>query len=61
MYFVGVVALVACGPAQKISDTYSRSIDYEYKFHIDTLTTEKLQWSFTYRDGHSDTWTFFRK
>ena len=46
---------------QKISDTYSRSIDYEYKFHIDTLTTEKLQWSFTYRDGHSDTWTFFRK
>ncbi|MBQ1408385.1 MAG: hypothetical protein IIY87_01355 [Bacteroidales bacterium] len=46
---------------QKISDTYSRSIDYEYNFHIDTLTTEKLQWSFTYRDGHSDTWTFFRK
>ena len=47
--------------AQKISDMYSRSIDYEYKFHLDTLTAEKLQWSFTYRDGHSDTWEFFRK
>lgn len=46
--------------AQKISDMYSRSIDYEYQFHIDTLTAEKLQWSFTYRDGHSDNWTFFR-
>ncbi len=47
--------------AQRISNMYSRSIDYEYKFHLDTLTAEKLQWSFTYRDGHSDTWTFFRK
>ena len=47
--------------AQKIADTYRGSIDYEYKFHIDTLTAEKLQWSFTYRDGHSDTWTFHRK
>lgn len=46
---------------QKIADTYRNSIDYEYKFHIDTLTTEKLQWSFTYRDGHSDTWQFYRK
>lgn len=47
--------------AQKIANMYSRSIDYEYKFHLDTLTAEKLQWSFTYRDGHSDTWTFHRK
>lgn len=47
--------------AQRIANMYSRSIDYEYKFHLDTLTAEKLQWSFTYRDGHSDTWTFFRK
>lgn len=46
---------------QKIADTYSGSIDYEYKFHLDTLTAEKLQWSFTYRDGHSDTWQFYRK
>ncbi len=47
--------------AQRIANMYSRSIDYEYKFHLDTLTAEKLQWSFTYRDGHSDTWTFYRK
>ncbi len=47
--------------AQKIADTYRGGIDYEYKFHLDTLTAEKLQWSFTYRDGHSDTWTFYRK
>ena len=46
--------------AQKIIGMYSGSIDYEYKFHIDTLTAEKLQWSFTYRDGHSDTWTLLR-
>lgn len=45
---------------QKIIDTYSGSIDYEYMFHLDTLTTDRLQWSFTYRDGHSDTWTFYR-
>ncbi len=46
---------------QKIIDVYSGSIDYEYKFHLDTLTIDRLQWSFTYRDGHSDTWQFFRK
>ena len=46
--------------AQKIVDLYSGGIDYEYKFHLDTLTSEKLQWSFTYRDGHSDTWQFYR-
>lgn len=47
--------------AQKIISIYSGSIDYEYKFHLDTLTTEKLQWSFAYRDGHSDTWEFLRQ
>lgn len=47
--------------AQKIIESYSGSIDYEYKFHLDVLTAERLQWSFTYRDGHSDTWTFLRK
>ena len=46
--------------AQKIADIYSGSIDYEYLFHLDTLTAELLQWSFTYRDGHSDTWKFYR-
>ena len=47
--------------AQEIIKVVSGSIDYEYKFHLDTLTREKMQWSFTYRDGHSDTWEFFRK
>ncbi|MCR5549610.1 MAG: hypothetical protein K6F40_01555 [Bacteroidales bacterium] len=46
--------------AQEIIKVISGSIDYEYKFHLDTLTDHKLQWSFTYRDGHSDTWEFFR-
>ena len=47
--------------AQKIAGIYSGSIDYEYKFHIDTLTSNLLQWSFIYRDGHSDTWKFYRE
>ena len=47
--------------AQKIVDTYKSGIDYEYKFHLDTLTTNLLQWSFTYRDGHSDTWIFYKE
>ena len=47
--------------AQKVIGAYSGGIDYEYRFHIDTLTAERLQWSFTYRDGHSDTWEFYRE
>ena len=31
----------------RIIDLYSGGSDYEYKFHIDTLTHERLQWSFT--------------
>ncbi len=46
--------------AQEIIKVVSGSIDYEYKFHLDTLTEKKLQWSFTYRDGHRDTWEFYR-
>ena len=46
--------------AQEIVKVVSGSIDYEYKFHLDTLTDQKLQWSFTYRDGHRDTWEFYR-
>lgn len=47
--------------AQKIISTYRSGIDYQYRFHLDTLTADRLQWSFTYRDGHSDTWSFTRK
>lgn len=46
--------------AQEIVKVVGGSIDYHYKFHLDTLTGRKMQWSFTYRDGHSDTWEFFR-
>ena len=45
---------------QKIINLVGGIIDYEYKFHLDTLTTDLLQWSFTYHDGHSDTWKFYR-
>ena len=47
--------------AQRIIEVVGGSIDYEYKFHLDTLTNDLLQWSFTYRDGHSDTWKFYRE
>lgn len=47
--------------SQEIIKVVSGSIDYEYKFHLDTLTEKKLQWSFIYRDGHSDTWEFYRE
>ena len=46
--------------AQRIADLYRGGIDYEYHFHLDTLTADRLQWSFTYRDGHSDTWAFIK-
>lgn len=46
---------------QRIAATYSGGIGYEYRFHLDTLTADCLQWSFTYPDGHSDTWQFYRR
>lgn len=46
--------------AQEIVKVVGGSIDYKYKFHLDLLTDKKMQWSFTYRDGHSDTWEFYR-
>lgn len=46
--------------AQRIADLYRNGIDRDTKYHLDALTAEKLQWSLTYRDGHSDTWQFFR-
>lgn len=46
--------------AQEIVKVVGGSIDYKYKFHLDLLTAKKMQWSFTYRDGHSDTWEFYR-
>lgn len=46
--------------ANAIVDVVHRGIGYQYKFHLDSLTHDKLQWSFTYADGHSDTWHFYR-
>lgn len=46
--------------AQRIAEMYEGGVEYEYRFHLDTLTEEKLQWSLTYGDGHSDTWRFYR-
>lgn len=46
--------------SQEIIKVVSGSIDYEYKFHLDTLSSTQMKWSFTYKDGHSDTWTFIR-
>lgn len=70
LFFAGIkeqfrMEAIECGDreldvAQKVIGIYSGGIDYEYKFHLDTLTAERLQWSFTYRDGHSDTWEFDR-
>ena len=45
----------------KIIKLVTGSIDYEYHFHLDSLTAEKMQWSFVYKDGHSDTWEFYRE
>ena len=59
--FVGCDSTRAAEFAQEIIKVVSGSIDYKYKFHLDSLTEKKMQWSFTYRDGHSDTWKFYRK
>ena len=58
--FVGCDSTRVAALAQEIIKVVSGSIDYKYKFHLDTLTEKKMQWSFTYRDGHSDTWKFYR-
>lgn len=46
--------------ATTIISVIGNSIEYEYLFHIDTLSNDELRWSFTYSDGHSDTWCFER-
>lgn len=40
---------------------YAHAFNYDLQGkHLDTLTAHKLQWSFLYRDGHTDTWEFYR-
>lgn len=47
--------------AQKIIINVSRGISRETKFHLAELSKEKLMWNFTYSNGNTDTWTFYRQ
>ena len=47
--------------AHKIIKSVSRGIARETKFHFAELSQEKLMWNYTYSDGHTDTWTFYRQ
>lgn len=47
--------------AQKIINNVSRGISRETKFHLAELSKEKLMWNFTYSNGNTDTWTFYRQ
>lgn len=45
---------------ERILKSVRGSIGRETKFHLDGLTDKELIWSYTYPDGHSDTWGFYR-
>lgn len=47
--------------AQKIINNVSRGISRETKFHLAELSKEKLMWNYTYSNGNTDTWTFYRQ
>lgn len=47
--------------AQKIINNVSRGISRETKFHLAELSKEKLMWSYSYSNGNTDTWTFYRQ
>ena len=47
--------------AQKIIINVSRGISRETKFHLAELSKEKLIWNYTYSNGNTDTWTFYRQ
>lgn len=75
-YFVGVpelfrmevteTVLEDCDPhradklAQGITKFVHTGIAQEVKFHLAKLTKRKMMWTYTYPDGHTDTWTFYR-
>ena len=46
--------------AQKTVEGVRGGIAREIKFHLDTRTDKELVWSYTYPDGHTDTWVFYR-
>lgn len=47
--------------ASRIIGSVSGGIDRETKFHLAGLTRDGLTWSYTYPDGHTDTWEFNRR
>ena len=46
--------------AERIVKKVSGSIGRETKFNLAKLTKNELVWSYTYKDGHTDTWEFYR-
>lgn len=46
--------------AQETAANVHRYINHETKFHLSELTEHRLVWSYTYPDGHTDTWLFER-
>lgn len=46
--------------AERIMKKVSGSIGRETKFNLAKLTKNELVWSYTYKDGHTDTWEFYR-
>ena len=47
--------------AQRMIESVSSGIAREIKFHFASLTEKELVWSYTYSDGHTDTWEFYRE
>ena len=47
--------------ASRIIQSVRGGIGRETKFHLALLTRDELVWSYTYPDGHTDTWEFRRR
>jgi len=47
--------------AARIVKKVSAGIGRETKFNLAKLTKDELVWSYTYKDGHTDTWEFYRE
>ncbi len=54
------VPYTATDLARRIILNVGKGIARETKFHLDKLTPQELVWSYTYSDGHTDTWEFYR-
>lgn len=56
----GVDKIWADKQAHRVMKNVGSSIGRETKFNIAKLTQEQFVWSYTYPDGHTDTWEFER-